>query len=77
MIQVEFYNDGRPIAEIDLDKLFQKFSRLVYTGMEKVKGTGVGLFITKEIIEQHGGKIWAVPRETGNSFIFQLEILKT
>ncbi len=76
MVQVEFYNDGKPIADIDLDKLFRKFSRLVYTGMEKVKGTGVGLFITKEILEQHGGTIWAVPRESGNSFIFQLEIMK-
>ena len=73
MVQVGFYNDGKPIAEIDLDKLFRKFSRLVYTGMEKVKGTGVCPFITKEIIEQHGGKIWVEPGESGNSFIFQLE----
>jgi two-component system, NtrC family, sensor kinase len=71
-VEVEVYNDGNPILDIDKEKLFRKFSRLIYNGMEKVKGTGVGLFITKEIIEKHGGKIWVSARAKGNSFIFQI-----
>ena len=73
IVEVEVYNDGRPISAIDLDKLFKKFSRLDYEGEEKAKGTGIGLFITKEIIIHHGGKIWVEPREKGNSFIFRIK----
>jgi len=72
-VEIEVYNDGRPISAIDIDKLFKKFSRLDYEGEEKAKGTGIGLFITKEIIIHHGGKIRVEPKEKGNSFIFQLE----
>ncbi|MDD4956355.1 MAG: cache domain-containing protein [Candidatus Omnitrophica bacterium] len=71
-VEVEVYNDGRPIPSVDLDKLFKKFSRLTYAGMEKVKGTGIGLFITKEILQAHDGVIWPEPREKGNSFIFKI-----
>ena len=74
LVEVEVYNDGRPIASIDTDKLFKKFSRLLYSGMEKVKGTGIGLFITKKIIEQHGGEIWVEPKNVGNSFKFTIKI---
>ena len=66
----ELFNEGMPIASIDLDKLFQKFSRLLYAGTEKIKGTGIGLFITRKIIEQHGGTIIAEPRPDGNAFVF-------
>ncbi|MFH1062153.1 MAG: cache domain-containing protein [Candidatus Omnitrophota bacterium] len=74
ILEVEVYNDGRPIASIDIDKLFKKFSRLIYAGMEKVKGTGIGLFITQKIIEQHGGEIWVEPKNAGNSFKFTIKI---
>jgi two-component system, NtrC family, sensor kinase len=72
-ITVTVYNDGKPIAEQDVDKLFKKFSRVIYEGMERVKGSGIGLFITKEIIEKHGGRIWVEPGKKGNSFIFTLK----
>ncbi|HPP11181.1 MAG TPA: cache domain-containing protein, partial [bacterium] len=51
LLYVEVYNDGRPIPPEQLPLLFQRFSRLPETG--QVKGTGLGLFITKEIIEKH------------------------
>jgi two-component system, NtrC family, sensor kinase len=70
--EVEIYNDSEPIRSEDKDKLFKRFSRLDTRASSNVKGTGLGLFITKQIIEKHGGKIWVEPRENGNSFIFQL-----
>jgi len=73
IVEIEVYDDGRPVSTVDVDKLFKKFSRLDYEGEEKVKGTGIGLFITKEIIVHHGGKIWVEPKDNGNSFIFQIK----
>jgi len=72
-VQIEVYNDGRPISDEAMEKLFKKFSRLDVPEKKTVKGTGLGLFITKEIIEAHGGSITVEPKEKGNSFIFQLE----
>jgi len=70
--QIEIYNDSRPIQEQEKARLFKKFSRLDVPETREVKGTGLGLFITKEIIAKHGGDIWVEPREHGNSFIFQI-----
>ena len=72
-VQIEVYNDSRPITEEDKARLFKKFSRLDRDAGTKVKGTGLGLFVTKEIIAKHGGEIWVEPRENGNSFVFTIE----
>jgi two-component system NtrC family sensor kinase len=72
-VQIEVYNDSRPIREEEKEKLFKKFSRLEVSKGKKIKGTGLGLFLTKEIITKHGGDIWVRPEENGNSFIFQIE----
>ncbi|NQT00559.1 MAG: cache domain-containing protein [Planctomycetes bacterium] len=72
-VQIEVYNDSRPIREEELEKLFKKFSRLEDSKDKKIKGTGLGLFLAKEIITKHGGDIWVRPEENGNSFIFQIE----
>lgn len=72
-IEVEVYNDSTPLSEEQRARLFQKFSRLDNPETKKVKGTGLGLYITKQIIERHGGDIRVEPREHGNSFVFQIE----
>ena len=53
---------GPGIPEEALPRLFQRFSRL--PGTEKVAGSGLGLYISKSIVEAHGGRIWV---ETGTS----------
>lgn len=72
-VEIDVYNDSTPISEEQRAKLFQKFSRLDSPETKKVKGTGLGLYITKQIIERHGGDIRVEPREQGNSFVFQIE----
>jgi len=69
-IKISFYNDGEPITAEHKDLLFKKFSRL--PGSQRIKGTGLGLFIIKEIIQKHNGHIWVEPRAEGNEFIFTL-----
>jgi len=73
-VEIEVYNDSVPIGWQEKGKLFKRFSRLDNPATKDVKGTGLGLFITQQIIEKHGGKIRVEPRENGNSFIFQLPI---
>lgn len=73
MVEVDVYNDSTPMSEEQRAKLFQKFSRLDNPQTKKVKGTGLGLYITKQIIEKHGGSITVEPREHGNSFVFRIE----
>lgn len=54
------FNEGVGISKEDIEnKLFQKFSRLKQKGTEGVKGSGLGLYMCKKIIEKHNGKIWA------------------
>jgi two-component system NtrC family sensor kinase len=72
-VEVDVYNDSTPMTEEQMSRLFHKFSRLDNPETKKVKGTGLGLYITKQIIERHGGSISVKPRENGNSFVFQIE----
>ena len=73
MVRVEVYNDSTPIGDEQKRRLFQKFSRLDNPETKKEKGTGLGLYITKQIVEGHGGRIWVEPAEHGNTFIFEIE----
>jgi signal transduction histidine kinase len=60
-------------AGIDLEILPRLFSKFV---TKSDKGTGLGLFISKSIIESHGGKIWAENNSDGKgaTFTFSLPI---
>lgn len=52
-------NDGEGIPPEKMPMLFKKFSRLDNPEYAGKKGTGLGLYTCKEIIQKHGGKIWA------------------
>ncbi|MBN1806846.1 MAG: cache domain-containing protein [Sedimentisphaerales bacterium] len=70
---VEVFNESDPISDTGIQKLFKKFSRLDNIHTKKEKGTGLGLYITQQIILEHGGDIRVEPREHGNAFIFKIE----
>ena len=57
-ITVSVTDHGIGIKEEDEPKLFQKFSRLEQPQGLKIKGTGLGLYICKAMIEAQGGRIW-------------------
>ncbi|MEA2434441.1 MAG: hypothetical protein QOG54_1898 [Actinomycetota bacterium] len=55
--RVSVADEGIGIPEADRERVFDKFAMLPKPGWVK-KGTGLGLFITKGIVEAHGGEIW-------------------
>ena len=57
------YNDGEGVPKEKMPMLFKKFSRIDAPKYAGKKGTGLGLFICKEIIDKHGGTIWAESEE--------------
>ena len=53
-------NEGVGISPEDIgDRLFKRFERLKQKGTEGIKGSGLGLYICRKIVEKHKGRIWA------------------
>ena len=74
----EVRDSGEGIPEEQLPLLFQPFERLDTEATRKAKGTGLGLSISKELVDLHGGRIWAESRlGSGTSIFFFLPIRKT
>jgi len=62
-IRMEVWNSGPGILQEDQGKLFRKFQRLQASRQSSVRGTGLGLFITRTVVQKHGGKIWVESTE--------------
>lgn len=73
LCRIEVWNSGPGIRQEDLDKVFKKFQRLHPSRHASTRGTGLGLFITKTIVERHQGTIRVESREgEGTAFIIEL-----
>lgn len=76
-ITVSIIDTGMGISEADQPKVFEKFKQVGDTLTDKPKGTGLGLPICKEIIEQHGGRIWVEGQiGVGSIFSFTLPVIE-
>ena len=69
-------DSGMGVAPEDQKNIFTKFFRSTDAKKIKTVGTGLGLTMTKEIIEKHGGKIWFTSEGAGKgtTFFFALPI---
>lgn len=72
---VSVTDQGYGIDGDDLQRIFGRFERAVHSA--EVSGLGLGLFISKEIIESHGGKIYVDSvLGKGSTFTFELPVVK-
>ena len=70
MVYVGISDTGRGISPKILPKLFEKFTT------DSEFGTGLGLFITKKLVQAHGGQIWGFNNNDGigSTFVFSLPL---
>ncbi len=68
-------NEGIVLSPTQLEELFKPFYRTLDAETSPVKGWGLGLSISKEIVERHGGQIWAESsEEKGITFFVRLPL---
>lgn len=73
---VKITNKGKQIPKEKLDKIFEKFYRLDSSRTSKTGGSGLGLAIAKEIVELHGGRIYAESDMKETTFSVTLPIIE-
>jgi len=74
-VKFSVIDNGPGIAEEDLDKVFDKFYSVAKAKTAKVKSTGLGLPIAREIVELHRGRIW-VDSQVGRGARFSFTLPK-
>ena len=64
---------GSGIAAEDMERAFARFGRLANDVTRRARGAGLGLYIARQIVEMHGGRIWATS-EPGAGTLFRFAI---
>jgi len=74
--EIKVADTGEGMDEKELNSLFQMFSRATAGTQLHTEGAGLGLYVARQFIEMHGGKIWAESegKGKGSAFIIQLPI---
>ncbi|HLV99279.1 MAG TPA: ATP-binding protein, partial [Ktedonobacterales bacterium] len=74
-VQVRIHDCGIGIPQEQQARLFARFSRASNASAHGITGTGLGLFLCRELIERHGGRIWLESEEgQGSTFSFLLPL---
>jgi K+-sensing histidine kinase KdpD len=74
-VQVRVEDQGAGIDPSQLERIFDRFYQADATSRRPYSGVGLGLFICRQLIEAHNGRIWAENRsEGGSAFVFELPL---
>jgi signal transduction histidine kinase len=73
-VQFAIRDGGRGIPEDKLDSIFARFEQVDSSDAREKGGAGLGLSISRSIVDRLGGRIWAVNNnpEPGSTFLFTL-----
>lgn len=69
-------DNGIGFPKEEAERIFERYYRVDNTAMMRASGLGLGLFIVKEIVEAHDGKISAKPTKNGTTFKIEIPPLK-
>jgi PAS domain S-box-containing protein len=76
-VEVRVADEGMGIPAAEREWIFRKFYRAESAARDGAAGTGLGLFIAKELVNAMGGRIWVDSREgEGSSFAFELPVAR-
>src|SRR6185369_12049765 len=70
LFQLAFHDGGEGIPEANRERIFERFERLV--SANQVSGLGLGLYIVRQIVEAHGGRIYVADAAAGARFVIEL-----
>jgi two-component system phosphate regulon sensor histidine kinase PhoR len=71
--QVSISDQGLGVSPELFDHIFERFYRVRNTATQQLSGIGLGLYVAKAIIDQHGGRIWLSSNQgMGSTFHFTL-----
>jgi signal transduction histidine kinase len=73
-VAVRIKDQGIGIPRAQLKRIFKRFYRVPGRVMARVKGTGLGLFIVRSVIEKHGGKVFAESAGLGEGSTFTIHL---
>ncbi len=65
---------GIGMSEKTIQSLFLKFTRAYNANKTNIHGTGLGLYVAKQIVDAHGGKVWAESKGEGKGSVFYVEL---
>jgi PAS domain S-box-containing protein len=72
-VVVSVKDEGMGIKPGDIGRIFERYYRVTTNHTRHISGFGVGLYLSAEIINQHGGKIWVESESgKGSTFYFSL-----
>ena len=72
--QVSVEDTGIGFKSEDADRIFSPFEQVESSRSRKFQGTGLGLSLTRQFVELHGGRIWAESEGKGRGSTFHLVI---
>jgi len=76
-LEISVADTGIGIREEDIQKLFKSFTQLESVYTKGFEGTGLGLALTRQLVELHGGRIWVKSEfGTGSMFSFTIPLTK-
>jgi two-component system phosphate regulon sensor histidine kinase PhoR len=74
-LKISVKDHGIGIPADKLERIFDKFERVDNSDTRRTGGTGIGLFLVKHLVAQHGGKVWAESKlGEGSTFHFEMPI---
>ncbi|MGQ0507061.1 MAG: response regulator, partial [Myxococcaceae bacterium] len=73
-LSLTIWNSGEAIPDTELERIFDKFEQARTARTRTVRGTGLGLAICRNIVEAHGGRIWAESSSEGARFAVVLPL---
>ncbi len=77
-VEVAFADQGIGIERYEIKKVFDRFYRTGEESTRSVKGTGIGLFLVRQIVTEHGGAVEARSEglDKGTTFIIKLPLVR-